>query len=151
MKRRIDLRPTWLVGRKTRLRAFEPSDVPLLRRCRLAVDERAWGFVIQTLDGDDIGVLAVLVDGPHAGVSLGFFDTARFTDGCAADALRVIVRGLPRALPVVRIEALVAASRPEAVAAYLRAGFEREGLLREALLEGRARRDAVVMSVLVDG
>ena len=151
MKRYVELAPTWLVGKKTRLRALEAEDVPLLKRCRLAIDPAARGFVVQTLDGLDIGVLGVLVSGPHVAVAVGFVDDVRYADGCAADALRVICSGLPRALPVVRIEALVLARAARSIEAHRRAGFEREGVLREALLDGSVYRDAVVMSVLVDG
>ena len=72
MKRHPELPPTWLVGSKTRLRALEPEDVPLLRRSQLAVDPQARGFVVQTIDGVDIGVLGLLVSGPHAAISIGF-------------------------------------------------------------------------------
>lgn len=151
MKRREILTPTWLVGRKTRQRALEAEDVPLLRRCRLAIDQRANAFVVQTLEGRDIGALAVLVSGPHASVAIGFTDDRRFTDGAAVDALHVICEGLTRSLPLVRIEALVAVSNDKAVDAYLRAGFEREGVLRQALLDGKVFRDAAMLSVLVNG
>jgi RimJ/RimL family protein N-acetyltransferase len=93
----------------------------------------------------------VLVDGPHAAVAIGFVDDVRYADGSAADALRVICSGLPRAMPVQRIEALVDAGASSSVEAHRKAGFEREGVLREALLEGNAYRDGVIMSVLVDG
>ena len=144
------LTPTWLVGKKTRLRAFEAEDAPFFKRCRLAIAPQARGFVIQTLDGIDIGGLGVLVSGPHAAVTVGFVDVSRYADGSAADALRVICNGLPRALPVKRIEALIPAGS-RAVEAYLKAGFKREGVLREALLDGKVYRDAAMMSVLVDG
>ena len=151
MKRNVRLPATWLVGRKTRLRALEADDVPLLRRSKLAFDPKARGFVVQTLDGRDIGALAVLVSGPHAAVTIGFADAGRYADGSAADALAVIRTGLPRALPVMRIEALVSVADVRVVAAYERAGFEREGILREALLDGKTFRDAAMMSALVDG
>lgn len=151
MKRHDPLPPTWLVGRKTRLRALEPEDVPLFRRSRIVVDRQASGFIVQTLDGRDIGALAVLVSGPHAALAIGFVEDASYRDGCAADALRVICRGLPRALALQRIEALVDVSNRRSIDAYRSAGFEREGLLREVLLDGRTYRDAVMLSVLVDG
>jgi len=143
------LPPTWLVGKKTRLRALEVEDVPFFKRCRLAIDPQARGFVIQTLDGTDIGVLGLLVSGPHAAVALGFVDERRYVDGSAADALRVICNGLPRTLPVQRIEALVPTGS-HSVEAHRKAGFHREGVLREALLDGKVYRDAAVMSVLFD-
>ena len=144
------LPPTWLVGKKTRLRAFEPEDVPLLRRCRPAIDPQSRGFVVQTLDGLDIGVLGVLASGPHAAVAVGFVDENRFADGSAVDALRVICNGLPRSMPLKRIEALVSAAS-RSVEAHRKAGFQHEGVLREALLDGKVYRDAVIMSVLIDG
>ena len=151
MKRYVMLAPTWLVGKKTRLRALEAEDVPFFKRCRLAIDPQAWGFVVQSLDGVDLGVLGVLIDGPHAAVAIGFVDSVRYADGSAADALRAICRGLPRAMPVQRIEALVDAAASSSIDAHRKAGFQQEGVLREALLEGSAYRDAVILSVLVDG
>src|SRR5215467_5889236 len=123
MKRNVVLPPTWLVGKKTRLRALETEDVPFLRRCWLAIASAAHGFVVQTLEGVDIGVLGVLVSGPHAAVALAFLDDVRYDDGSAADTLRVICAGLPRVLPVERIEALVADSS-RCVEAHRKAGFE---------------------------
>lgn len=143
------LPPTWLVGKKTRLRALEVEDVPFFKLCRLAIDPQARGFVIQTLDGSDIGVLGVLMSGPHAAIALGFVDEHRYADGSAADALRVICSGLPRTLPIKRIEALVPSASPS-VEAHRKAGFQREGVLREVLLYGKTYRDAVIMSVLID-
>lgn len=151
MKRYVMPAPTWLVGKKTRLRALEAADVPFFRRCRLTIDPQAWGLVVQTLDGRDIGVLGVLVDGPHAAVAIGFVDDVSYGDGSAADALAVICGGLPRAMPIQRIEALVAVAASKSVDAHRKAGFQQEGVLREALFDGKAFRDAVIMSVLLDG
>lgn len=151
MKRYVDLPPTWLVGRKTRLRALEVEDVPLLHRCGLVIDTAARGFVIQTLDGRDIGALGVLVSGPHASIAAGFIDHVRYTDGSATDALKVMCKGLPRSLPIERIEALIPASARRAIEAHRKAGFEKEGVLREALFVDGAYRDAAIMSVLVNG
>jgi len=151
MKTYVELPPTWLVGRKTRLRALEVEDVPFLGRCKIVIDKQARGFVVQTLDGRDIGALGVFVSGPHAAIAVGFVDDVRYVDGSATDALKVMCKGLPRSLPLERIEALVPVENHRSLAAHERAGFEREGVLREALLEDGRYRDAVVFSVLSEG
>ena len=148
MKRHPELPATWLVGSKTRLRALEPVDVPLLRRCRVAVDPEARGFIVQTIDGVDVGVLTLLVSGPHAAIAIGFLDDARFKDGSAADALRVMSAGVMRSMPIERVEALVPARLTQAVEAHRAAGFTEEGVLREVLAAGDEREDAVILSVL---
>ena len=54
-------------------------------------------------------------------------------------------------MPIQRIEALVDAAASNSIAAHRKAGFQQEGVLREALLGGNAYRDGVIMSALVDG
>ena len=151
MTAKRSLPATWLVGKKTRLRPLEAEDVPMLRRFGLTVDPAATGFIIQTLGGVDIGALGLLTLGPHASVAVAFEDEQHYASGAATDALRVICDGAFRSAPFVRVEALVDAADQAAVRAYRRAGFEREGLLRQALRVRAKFRDAVMLSVVRDG
>ena len=148
MKRTDRLRATWLVGRKTRIRPLEAVDVPLLKRFRLAIEPQATGYIIQTMRGRDIGAMTLLVNGPQAAIALAVADRTRFTDGSAADALRVMTVGAMRYLPLERIEALVLASRRAVVHAFQRAGFKQEGTLREVVRRRGVYRDAVMLSRL---
>ena len=122
----------------------------MLDRFELRVDPAATGFVVQTLDGTDIGALGLLVLGPHATLAVAFDRSERYADGSAADALRVICDGALRSFPLVRIEALVDARDTAAVRAYRRAGFSREGLLRQALRVRTKFQDGVILSVVRD-
>lgn len=148
MKRTDHVRATWLVGRKTRIRPLETVDAPLLKRFGLVIQPQATAYIIQTVRGRDIGAMTLLVNGPQAALALAFADRTRFTDGSAADALRVMAVGAMRYLPLERIEALVLASHQAVVHAYQRAGFKREGTLREVVRQGDTYRDAVMLSRL---
>lgn len=148
MKKQVELPATWLVGRKIRLRPLETDDVPLLRRFRLAFDPKAMGFIVQTAAGKDIGALGLTVEGPHAAISVAIADRRFMADGCAADALNVMCTGAFRSMPLVRIEALVRADDAVMLRAYKRAGFEREGVLRQAMKLHRRYHDAAVLSRL---
>ena len=151
MKRTRTLPATWLVGRKTRLRPLETADVPMLKRFGLSVDPAASGFIVQTLDGADIGAVGLLIEGPHASVTVAFDHATRFSDGSARDALQVMCTGAFRSAPLERLEALVEARNAAAVRAYQRAGFKREGLLRQGLRTHAGYRDAIVLSIIRHG
>ena len=151
MKPKPSLPATWLVGRKTRLRPLEATDVPKLSRYGLRIDRNAVGFIVQTHDGVDIGALGLVVQGPQASVAIAFQRREHFEDGSASDALRVIRDGVRRSQPIERIEALVDATERAALRAFQRAGFQREGRLRQALRVRSQFHDAVVMSAIGDG
>src|SRR5690348_11702994 len=101
MKKRTPLAPTWLAGKKVRLRPLETLDVPLFRSFRLAADPKAIGFIVQTLAGRDIGALALSIEGPQAAITVGVSSRRHWSDGSAADALRVMWSGAFRSLPLV--------------------------------------------------
>ena len=142
---------TWLVGKKTRLRPLETADVPLLARFGLPLHSRGVVFIVQTLAGRDIGALGFLLRGRHAAVGLNLPSKKAWSDGTAADALRTIRDGVYRASPIVRLEALVPVDRKPMLAAYRRAGFVREGVLRDALAVRDAFKDAAILSVIDRG
>jgi len=148
MKSKTHLPSTWLVGTKTRIRPLEIRDVPLLKRFRLIVEPQATAYIIQTRFGRDIGALGFLVNGPQAAIVLAFANQAHYTDGSATDALRVMSAGAMRYLPLERIEAISLASRHAIVHAYQRAGFKREGVLREVIRQRGRYHDAIMLSRL---
>ncbi len=125
--------------------------MPKLSRYGLRIDPNAIGFIVQTRDGVDIGALGLSVQGPQASVAIAFQRREYLTDGSASDALRVICDGARRSHPIERIEALVDARESATVGAFRRAGFQREGLLRQALRVRSTYRDAVVLSAIHDG
>lgn len=148
---RQKLPATWLVGKVVRLRPLESEDVPLLRRYGIPVDAKGTIFIIQTHAGKDVGAIGMAVRGWHASVGVRLRGKAQWRDGTAADALRLIRRGAFRSMPLVRMDAILAAKDVEALRAYRSAGFKREGTLRSAYRARRRYTDAAIVSALHDG
>jgi diamine N-acetyltransferase len=169
--------PTWLVGKLVRLRPLEPNDVALLQRwvntspardfintrlpfsreqerdwlAHAASDPKTPTFIIQTRRGTDIGVIGLQLDEPRsarATLGISIFERRYWDRGCGTDAVRTLVDGAFRAMPLVRIELVVLADNERAIRCYERAGFAREGVLRRVLYHLGRRKDAVVMSAL---
>ncbi|HXW77808.1 MAG TPA: GNAT family protein [Candidatus Eremiobacteraceae bacterium] len=143
----MNLPATWLAGRKVRLRPIETDDRTVLRRFGLPVTTAGSAFIIQTREGKDVGVIGFDMRAARASIGLRVLP-ARWRDGVAADALRVMRAGIFKSLPLIRLEALVPSNDIPALLAFRRAGFKREGVLREVIRVGRQRRDAVVVSAV---
>ena len=177
MRRRPSARalaPTWLVGAKVRLRAIEPEDVPMLLRwfnespardwlmTRLPLsraNERAWAasaaispatptFIIQTKSGKDIGVTGLTLHGARAELGISLHEPRYWGSGYGTDAVRTLVDGGFRALPLLRIELLVYPDNERAIRCYEKAGFSREGVLRAREYRRGKYDDVVIMSIL---
>jgi len=157
-----------------RLRTIEPADVAMLQRWinsspalawimpRLPYSEaaeREWAarasvvsnrpsFVIQTLQGDDIGAAGIVIHGPRAELGIAIYDDHYWSSGYGTDAVRVLVDGAFRVFPLVRIELRVYTDNPRAIRSYEKAGFKREGVLRSYEWGHGRYRDVVMMSVL---
>jgi RimJ/RimL family protein N-acetyltransferase len=169
--------PTWLVGRSVRLRPLEPGDERMLQRwintspardfinTRLPFtrkQEREWltgaavnpktpTYIIQTLGGADIGVIALRIaehTDTHANLGITIFEEQYWNKGFGTDAVRTLVDGAFRALPLVRIELLVLSDNARAMRCYERAGFVKEGVLRSVLYHDGRRTDAAIMSII---
>jgi RimJ/RimL family protein N-acetyltransferase len=135
------LAPTWLVGAKVRLRAIEPEDVPMLLPGTPT-------FVIQTKSGEDIGVTGLTLLGARAELGIALHETRFWNGGYGTDAVRTLVDGAFRALPLQRIELFVYPDNARAIRCYEKAGFAREGVLRSREYRRGQYDDVVIMSVL---
>jgi len=168
------LPPTWLVGDKVRLRTIEPADVPTLQRwintspalawimprlpysqateqefaARASVDANRPSFIVQTHQGDDIGVVGIIVHGTRAELGIAIHEERYWNSGYGADAVAVMVDGAFRVYPLARIELRVYADNARAIRSYEKAGFKREGILRSYEWGHGRHRDVVMMSVL---
>ena len=168
------LAPTWLVGEKVRLRAIEPTDVPMLLRwfnespartwlmtrlplsrnaeqewaARAAVSPGTPTFVVQTKTGEDIGVAGLTLFGARAELGIALHESRRWNSGYGTDAVRTLVDGAFRALPLQRIELFVYPDNVRAIRCYEKAGFAREGVLRGREYRKGRYDDVAIMSIL---
>lgn len=179
MRRRHSSKPlpaTWLVGKKVRLRPIEPEDVAMLQRwinesparrwllarmpfsneaekqwaARVSVDPNTPTFVIQTLHGKDIGTIGLIVDRHRALFGISIFDQRYWGRGYGTDATITLIDGAFRTRPLQRIELLVVPDNKRAIRAYERAGFVKEGVLREYEYRDGGYHDIMLMSILHD-
>ncbi len=167
---------TWMLGKKVRLRPIEPEDVPLLHRwinasaalewlqrrlpltrraeqawaARAATDPQMPTFIIQTRRGVDIGVSGLQLEGARATLGIAIHEPQYWSRGFGQDAVEVLVNGAFRVLPLQRIELLVLPDNLRAIRCYEKAGFVREGLLRNYVYSGGKMHDVVIMSILHD-
>lgn len=166
--------PTWLLGKKVRLRPIEPNDVLMLQRwintsaardfivTRLPMSleqERDWAanaavnpnapcYIIQTLDHTDIGTIGVHIEGARAVLGIAIHDARYWERGYGTDAVATLVDGVFLTRPIVRIELTVLPNNERAIRCYERAGFAREGLLRRYIYQRGEYQDVVLMSTL---
>lgn len=165
---------TWLVGRRVRLRPIEPQDVPLLRRwhtggtalawldrpmplpsdavadwaARASIDPEMPAFILQTRGGRDIGTGGLRLHGARAVLGVGITDARHWASGYAQDAVEVLADGAFRIMPLQRIELTAFPEDRRALACYRKAGFRKEGVLRQYAYEQGRYRDCVLLSVL---
>jgi RimJ/RimL family protein N-acetyltransferase len=160
-------------GELVRLRSFEPEDAEryrvwvndpevarLIDRAgqvsraehdawyrALVTSPSATAFAVDRLaDGRFIG-LAWLYDihprHRRAEVRIVIGDRAAWGGGCGTDALRVLARIAFGPLGLEKLWAEVLATNPRAAAAFERAGFSREGLLRADRVQDDRRLDVI--------
>ncbi|HXW50874.1 MAG TPA: GNAT family protein [Candidatus Acidoferrales bacterium] len=167
---------TWLAGTKVRLRPIEPQDVKMLQRwlneptaqewlgallpqsqreverwaARISTDPGRPSFIIQTARGADIGLALLLVKDAQAELGIAIHEPRFWGQGLGEEAVRLLVDGAFRVLPLQRIELRVLPYNERAIRAYEKAGFSREGLLRKAAYHMGSPRDQLVMSILHD-
>jgi RimJ/RimL family protein N-acetyltransferase len=145
--RRAELPATWLVGKRVRLRPIEAADVRFVRRVGLPVAPSGIVLIVQTMAGRDIGTVGIDVHGSRGSIGAKL-SAARWADGCAAEALRLLMRGAMRALPLIRVDAMVLADDGLRLRAFRAAGLSREGVLRSVIKRGGGFRDAVMLSAI---
>jgi RimJ/RimL family protein N-acetyltransferase len=92
----------------------------------------------------------VLVKDASAEMRVVMDNRARWSQSFGCDAIRVIVDGAFRVLPLQRIEVRVTLGDEHIIETYASAGFAREGVLRATAPRRRASRDEVLMSILHD-
>jgi len=172
--RRQSLPATWMVGRLIRLRPIEPEDVPLLLRwingsaalewlqrrlpltrrqeqawaARAATDPQMPTFIIQTHRGVDIGVLGLQLESNRGIFGIAIHEPRYWARGYGQDAVEVAVDAAFRVLPLRRIELLVLPDNTRAIRCYEKAGFTREGELRNYIYNRGRMQDMIIMSVL---
>ena len=178
MRHVLDRARRALQGERVRLRELRDGDLPPLTRWwrepevaifndhiqprpdgPLAEMFRTWsgsgtaagaGFCVETLDEELIGHVALW--GAEArnrcatfGIVLGPEHQSR---GLGTETTRLMVDYGFSELALHRIELMVNADNPRAIAAYRTAGFEQEGLFRSKLFYGGQFHDQVFMAVL---
>ena len=115
-----------------------------------SVNSNAPCYVIQTLDGADIGTIGLQIDGARAVLGIAIHDSRYWGRGLGTDAVRTLVDGAFLVRPLVRIELTVLPDNARAIRSYERAGFTREGVLRRYLYRNGRHDDVVLMSVLAE-
>jgi len=113
-----------------------------------AVNPNTPCYVIQTLDGIDIGTTALKIEGARATLGIAIHEERYWNRGLGTDAVRTLVDGAFRARPLVRIELTVLPENARAIRCYERAGFAREGVMRRYIYQNGSYADVVLMSVL---
>ena len=168
-------------GRLVRLRAVEPEDVEryhvwlndpavtaglTLRYPLSRAEERRWvdehgtpsfadaSFAIDTLDGVHIGGCSLFATNAENraaefGISIG--DKSYWDRGYGTDATETICRFGFDEMNLHRIQLWVHATNPRARRVYERLGFAVEGRAREAVYQGGAWIDLILMSRLREG
>ncbi len=81
-------------------------------------------------------------------LSMGIGDPADWGHGYGSDALRLVLRYVFTELSLHRLGLDVIASNTRAVRLYERAGFQREGRVREAVYRDGSREDLLLMGIL---
>lgn len=167
-----------LAGEHIRIAGFEPRDKEILFRwindpeivkfnapfrpvdwaahCvwwdGLNKDDRKRSFAIRSLSDDRIiGTVQLVGIHPvhqHAEVSIRIGDQGDREKGGGTEALRLLARIGFDHLNLHRIFTYVWADNERAIRAYAKAGFEREGLLRQHVFIQGEWKDVVVMGIL---
>ncbi|MGH3350754.1 MAG: GNAT family N-acetyltransferase [Nocardioides sp.] len=167
-----------LAGDRVRLRELRDADLPMLvdwwRSPDVAVFNdriqprpdkpleemyRQWsdngaasgaGFCVETVDGDLIGHVALWgAEGRNRCATFGIMiGPEHQSQRLGSEATQIMVNYGFNELGLHRIELMVNADNDRAIAAYRRAGFEREGLFRSKLFYGGRFHDQVFMAAL---
>ncbi len=119
---------------------------------RQGEDDAQVHLVIETLDGDPLGVCGLMdLDRrsrqAQAGIWIGH---DHWNSGLGTDAMRTLCRWGFRELNLHRIWLLVHSTNPKAVRAYEKVGFVKEGTQREDHFVGGRYVDTHVMGILED-
>ncbi len=164
-------------GKKVRLRAVEPSDLPdyhrwlndpkVIRHLELYAplstpDEEAWYeamradasqsvFAIETETGQHIGNLALMrINWKDRSAELGIVigDKSQWGKGYGQDAIRTLLDFAFDEMNLHRVYLRVHANHQLAINLYRKCGFVKEGRLREDIYSEGQYHDVLVMSML---
>jgi RimJ/RimL family protein N-acetyltransferase len=109
-------------------------------------------FHLRTLQDDRlIGFVAlhsIEWNNGAAMLAIGIGESAYRGKGYGSDALRLILRYAFHELNLHRVGLDVISNNTRAIRAYERAGFQREGTMRDAVLRDGSRHDRILMGIL---
>ena len=108
-------------------------------------------LAIETAEGVHVGNVGLhAIDWKNRSAELGIIigEKACWDQGYGTDAIRTLVGLAFREMNLHRVFLRVDADNARAVRCYEKAGFQREGTLREAMFREGAYRDQYVMSIL---
>lgn len=120
---------------------------------QIAADDDSRASFIIALPEDDRAVGEVVIneidaDNHSASIRIALFFTEDFGQGYGTDAMRLMVGYGFEQLQLHRISLGVYAFNPRAIRVYEKIGFQREGILRDALYWDGEYVDEIVMSIL---
>ncbi len=116
-------------------------------------DENRYDFLIVSPDGKIIGESVINeIDWElrSANFRIGIFHSDACGKGIGTWAIRITRDFAFEKLHLHRLELDVFSFNPRAEKAYLKAGFKREGILRDAVKDGDAYADDILMAILED-
>ncbi len=116
-------------------------------------DESRYDFLIVSSDGNIIGESVINeIDWElrSANFRIGIFHSDNFGKGIGTWATRMTCDFAFEKLHLHRLELDVFSFNPRAEKAYLKAGFKREGVLRDAVKDGDTYADDILMAILED-
>jgi len=118
---------------------------------RYREDAARIGWVIETLDGTPIGNIALVdIDWLHGrcelGVSIG--EKSHWGRGYGTDAIRCVLRHAFETVHLRRVELITDVDNARGIRCYEKAGFVREGVLRQHRLRYGEPLDMVLMAAL---
>lgn len=118
-------------------------------------EDRA-SFIIADANTDDLAPLGEIhlldidTDNRSAGFRIAMFGMKRVGKGYGTEAIQMILAHGFDTLKLHRIALDVYAFNPRAIHVYEKVGFQREGVLRDALYYDGQFHDAIMMSILED-
>jgi len=110
-----------------------------------------YSFAIDTLEGHYIGGCGLnKVDWKNRVAEVGIFigDKDYWGKGYGSDAMKVLIDFIFNEMNLNRIMLNVYGFNERAIKSYIKCGFVKEGVLRQALFKGGQYHDEIIMSIL---
>ncbi|MEC1345272.1 GNAT family protein [Bacillus haynesii] len=119
---------------------------------RITSDETRYDFAVCLKEGDRlIGDLSIMdIDRPNrkAGFRIALHSPAYLNKGYGSEAVRLAMRFTFERLHLNRLQLEVFSHNIRAMKAYEKAGFKKEGTIREALYMNEQYSDEIIMGIL---